>query len=77
MTGWIKNEYLHFGKEAEELAKEVGVLTAYSNTETLRVRKEPNLEAGIVGLLADGQAVEAIAEEGDWVKVSYEGPASH
>ncbi|HBV83891.1 MAG TPA: cell wall hydrolase [Lachnospiraceae bacterium] len=77
VTGWIKNEYLHFGKEAEELAKEVGVLTAYSNTETLRVRKEPNLEAGIVGLLADGQAVEAIAEEGDWVKVSYEGATGY
>lgn len=73
MTGWIKNEYLYFGKEAEELAKDVGVLTAYANTETLRVREEPSLESGIVGLLADGQAVEAIAEEGDWVRVSYEG----
>lgn len=73
VTGWIKNEYLYFGKEAEELAKDVGVLTAYANTETLRVRQEPSLEAGIVGLLAEGQAVEAIAEEGDWVRVSYEG----
>lgn len=73
VMGWIKNEYLYFGKEAEELAKDVGVLTAYSNTETLRVRKEPSLDAGIVGLLANGQAVEAISEEGDWVKVSYEG----
>lgn len=73
VTGWIKNQYLYFGKEAEELAKDVGVLTAYSETETLRVRREPSLDAGIVGLLADGQAVEAIAEEGDWVKVSYEG----
>ena len=73
VTGWIKNQYLYFGKEAEELARDVGVLTAYSETETLRVRKEPSLDAGIVGLLADGQAVEAIAEEGDWVRVSYEG----
>lgn len=73
VTGWIKNQYLYFGKEAEELARDVGVLTAYSETETLRVRKEPSLDAGIVGLLANGQAVEAIAEEGDWVKVSYEG----
>ena len=73
VTGWIKNQYLYFGKEAEEIARDVGVLTAYSETETLRVRKEPSLDAGIVGLLADGQAVEAIAEEGDWVKVSSEG----
>lgn len=73
VTGWIRSDYLYFGKEAEELARDVGVLTAYANTETLRIRKEPNMEAGIVGLLAEGQAVEAIAEEGDWVKVSYEG----
>ncbi|MDE6220094.1 MAG: cell wall hydrolase [Lachnospiraceae bacterium] len=73
VTGWIKNQYLYFGKEAEELAWDVGVLTAYAETETLRIRKEPSLDAGIVGLLADGQAVEAIAEEGDWVRVSYEG----
>ena len=39
VTGWIKNQYLYFGKEAEELARDVGVLTAYSETETLRVRK--------------------------------------
>ena len=77
VTGWIKNQYLYFGKEAEEIAKDVGVLTAYSETETLRVRKEPSLDAGIVGLLANGQAVEAIAEEGDWVKVSYEGETGY
>ena len=77
VVGWIKNEYLYFGKEAEELAKDVGVLTAYSNTETLRVRKEPGMDARIIGLLAEGQAVEAIAEEGDWVKVSYEGETGY
>lgn len=73
VSGWIKNDYLYFGSEAEEIARDVGVLTAYSTTETLRIRQEPSLEAGIVGLLAEEQAVEAIAEEGDWVKVSYEG----
>ena len=73
VTGWIKNEYLCYGDEAEELAKDVGHLTAYSGTETLRVRKEASMESGVLGLLANGEAVEAIAEEGDWVSVSYEG----
>ncbi len=77
VIGWVKNEYLYFGKEAEELAKEVGILTACSNTETLRVRKEASTSAGILGLLANGEAVEAIAEEGDWVKVSYEGATGY
>lgn len=73
VVGWIKNDYLYFGNEAEKLAKEVGMLTAYSTTQTLRVRKEASLTSGVLGLLADGEAVEAIAEEGDWVSVNYEG----
>lgn len=77
VTGWIKNEYLYFGDEAEAVAKDVGLLTAFSKTETLRIRKEASMNAGILGLLANGEAVEAIAEEGDWVKVSYEGTTGY
>lgn len=77
VTGWVKNEYLYFGEEAQELAKEVGILTAYSQTETLRVRKEPGLDAGVLGLLSEGEAVEAIAEQDEWVEVSYEGTTGY
>lgn len=73
VVGWVKNDYLYFGDEAERIAKDVGMLTAYSTTQTLRVRKEADLNAGVLGLLANGEAVEAIAEEGDWVSVNYEG----
>ena len=73
VTGWIKNDYLYFGEEAKELAKDVGMLTAYSETETLRVRMDADIQSGVLGLLANGEAVEAIAEEGDWVSVNYEG----
>lgn len=77
VTGWVKNEYLYFGKDAQELAKEVGSLTAYSNTDTLRVRKDDSLDAGVLGLLAKGEAVEAIAQKDDWVEVSYEGTTGY
>lgn len=77
VTGWIKNEYLYFGEEAQKEAKEVGILTAYAKTETLRVRKEPSLESGVLGLLAMNEAVEAIKEDGDWVSVSYEGTTGY
>ncbi len=73
VTGWIKNEYLYFGNEAKALAEDVGMLTAYSETETLRVRMDADMQSGVLGLLANGEAVEAIAEEGDWVSVNYEG----
>lgn len=73
VTGWILNEYLYFGNEAKELASDVGILTAHANTQLLRVRKDANKESEIIGLLSEGEAVEAISEEGDWVSVSYEG----
>ena len=73
VTGWVSDEYLYFGEEAQKEAKEVGILTAYTQTETLRVRKEPNLDSGVLGLLAMREAVEAVEEQGDWVSISYEG----
>ena len=77
VTGWVRNKYLYFGEEAEKVAKEVGVLTAYSKTETLRVRAEADKEAKVIGLLANGEAVEAVEEEGEWVCVSYEGATGY
>ena len=73
VTGWVSDEYLYFGEEAQKEAMEVGILTAYTQTETLRVRKEPSLDSGVLGLLAMGEAVEAVEEQGDWVSISYEG----
>jgi uncharacterized protein YgiM (DUF1202 family)/flavin-binding protein dodecin len=77
ITGWVRNKYLYFGDEAQKIADEVGILTARSNTETLRVRKEASLDSSILGLLAKGEAVEAIEEDGDWVSVSYEGTTGY
>ena len=71
LTGWVKNEYLLFGSEAQKLAESVVVRTAISKTESLRVRKEPNESAGVYGLLALGDEIEAMEELGDWVSVQY------
>ena len=77
VTGWVSDDYLYFGDEAQKEAKEVGILTAYSETETLRVRKEASLDSGVLGLLAMGEAVEAIEEDGDWVSINYEGETGY
>lgn len=77
VTGWVSDDYLYFGEEAQKEAKEVGILTAYSETETLRVRKEASLDSGVLGLLAMGEAVEAIEGDGDWVSINYEGETGY
>lgn len=71
VTGWVSNDYLCFGEEAKKLAKQTGSLVATVNTETLRIRSEESVDSSVYGLLAEGEKIEAIEEDGEWVKVRY------
>jgi len=74
VIGWAKDEYLLFDEEAEALANDVGKMIATVDTETLRVRMEPNTEAGICGLLPAGEITEVLNSTDDgWVCIDYEG----
>ena len=75
VIGWASDEYLLFGEEALALANDVGKMIATVNTETLRVRTEPSMEAGIYGLLPKGEILEVISqdEETSWICIDYEG----
>lgn len=74
VIGWAKDDYLLFDEEAEELANDVGKMIATVNTETLRVRTEPDTEASILGLLPEGEITEVLNDaEEEWVCIDYEG----
>ena len=75
VIGWAKDEYLLFDDEARALANDVGKMTAtIVNTETLRVRMEPSVDAGTHGLLPKGEIVEVLEDREDgWVCIDYEG----
>lgn len=73
IIGWAKDEYLLFDEDARELANDVGKMIATIDTETLRVRTEPNMEAEVYGLLPKGEIVEVLNEEDEWICVDYEG----
>lgn len=74
MIGWAKDDYLLFDEEARELANDVGKMIASIDTESLRVRTEPSTEAGVHGLLPQGEIVEVLGESGnDWVCIDFEG----
>lgn len=74
IIGWASDEYLLFDQEAQELANSVGKMVATINTEALRVRSEPNMEANVYGVFPKGEVVEVL-EEGQegWICVDYEG----
>ena len=70
IEGYVKSDLLVFGEEAKHLYEESygsqGTVTASS----LRVRKEPSMDAGQIGSMKQGSRVEILGQEGDWYQVS-------
>ncbi len=72
VTGYVKGEFCVTGEDAIALAKEVGTRIAKVTTTTLKVRKEPSLEASVLGLVPiDDELVVSDEVEG-WVEVDIE-----
>lgn len=71
VTGWCKNDYLYFGTEAEELAREVGTTSAIVSDECVAVRGEASDEAEIIGYAAKDTLFEVIYDDEEWVCIAY------
>lgn len=73
LIGWASDEYLLFGEEAEALANDVGNLIVLIKTETLCVRREPDVEAEVMGYMPEDEELEIIEElDDEWISVKYE-----
>jgi len=72
VSGYVKSEYVVTGEEGEALAREVGRKVAVVTTTTLKVRKEPSLEAKVLGLVPIEDELTVTEETDGWVKVSIE-----
>ncbi len=71
LTGWIKNDYLMFGDSAVELAKKVVERTATCTTDCLRVRKTADPDGTVLDLLAEGDQMAVLGQDGEWTKVEF------
>lgn len=71
ITGWISNDYLLFGDDAVELANKVVEKTATCKTDCLRVRKSADPNGTVLDLLAEGDQIGVLSEQGDWVEIEY------
>lgn len=69
--GYVKNEFLAFDKEAEELAAQDGELIATVTTDALRIRKEASEDAPVLDLAENGEELNVNSEDGDWVEIQY------
>ena len=77
LEGWTKDEFLFFGEEAKALYDEVVTLQAKVNTDTLRIRMEADEQAGVLDLVAGGEVLNGIEDQGDWVSVKYDGQTGY
>ncbi|NTV78696.1 MAG: cell wall hydrolase [Clostridiales bacterium] len=78
VVGWANSDYLYFGEEAQDIAKEVGKLVATNKAEALRVRMEPSTEAEVLSFLALNETVDAYeTDDAKWVSVEIEGQTGY
>lgn len=72
VTGYVKAEYCVTGKDAIELAKEVGTRIATVTTTTLKVREDASTESAVLGLVPIEEELSVVEEQDGWVKVDIE-----
>ena len=78
LVGWAKDDYLVFGEEAQAMAEEVGMETVTIEASALRIRKEPNLTAGIYGTANVGEVYEVIEKIDEaWYCIDYNGDTGY
>ena len=73
LQGWCLNEYLLFGDEAVEFAKEVGTMYATINKSCASIYEEASGESQVKGYASLGSTYEVIYEvDEDWVCIACE-----
>ena len=72
LIGWAKDEYLLFDEDAQSAASDVGKQIVTSQSSALNIRKEPDENAEVLGVLTEKVFVDMIEDLGDgWISVDY------
>ena len=77
VTGYVKNQYLVFGDEIENFAKQNVKKVAKVQTETLRVRKKASTDSKIVTLVSEDDKLKVKKQTDDWAKVKGDGQTGY
>lgn len=72
LVGWVKDDYLYFGEEADAKIAENGTLKATITTDALRVRKEASEDAGVYKLAKNGEKFTVVEEVDGWIGVKVD-----
>ena len=72
VEGYVSVEYLLTGIPAMRKAEELATTMARVTTDSLKVRAEANTDSEVITLVPNGEELEVIEVEGDWVKVGLD-----
>lgn len=74
LTGWCSDEYLLFGDDAVDAARDVGRWLVTLKSEAVRVRVEPSEDAETIALLAKGDYADFVEIIDDqWISIDFGG----
>lgn len=77
VIGYVKNQYLVFGDEIENFAKQNVKKVVKVQTETLRVRKKASTNSKIVTLVSEDDKLKVKKQTDDWAKVKVDGQTGY
>lgn len=69
VDGYCNADYLYTGQDAIERGSQVASMIAVVNTETLKVRSEPNTDSTVITLIPEAEELEVVdVMDNGWVK---------
>lgn len=77
VTGYVKADYMVTGEKARNLADKEATNMAVCNSGGLRVREEGSLDAPVITLVAEGEELEVVDIQDDWVKIMLDDEAAY
>lgn len=69
VEGYVSCDYLLTGLQAKRKAEEIVATIATVTTDTLKVRAQASTDSEVITLVPNGEELEVVEKEGDWVKV--------
>ncbi|WP_124064961.1 C40 family peptidase [Clostridium sp. E02] len=77
VTGYVYGKYLATGQEARTLAYYDMKLMLRIDTKDLRVRRQPNTDCEILGIIHEGETYRYISRNKGWAKIVYKGQIAY
>lgn len=77
VQGYVSNEFILTGADAENKANEVGTLTAIVTEDNIRIRETPDESGRIYGLADINDEYVCQSQQPGWVQVEYDGGSAY